>query len=361
MNSNQIEGMALSSSKEASFLQGYILLVDDTPDNLRLLSKILTEQGYEVGKALNGQMALRAVHTATPQLILLDINMPNMDGYEVCKALKSDAQTKDIPIIFISALDDVWDKVKAFKVGGIDYITKPFQSEEVLARVENQLKIQALQKALLGEQQKSEKLLLNILPQAIVEELKENHSSTPTQYESATFLFADIAQFTPNSSLMPPADVVALLNQVFSAFDQLVSLHGVEKIRTIGDSYFVGAGLPIPCQDHAIAIANLALDMQSVITNFHWLNGDPLQLRIGINTGGPVVAAVIGTKKFAYDVWGDAVNIASRMESNGEPGKIQVTTATERRLKHDYELETRGNIEIKGCGKMTTYWLLKHH
>lgn len=361
MNSNQIDSEALSLNLRASFLEGYILLVDDTPDNLRLLSKILTEQGYEVGKALNGQMALRAIKTATPQLILLDINMPNMDGYEVCKAIKDNAQTREIPVIFISALDDVWDKVKAFKVGGIDYITKPFQGEEVLARVENQLKIQALQKALLSEQQKSEKLLLNILPQAIVQELKEKTTSTPTQYESATFLFADIAQFTPNSSLMRAVDVVALLNQVFSAFDELVSLHNVEKIRTIGDSYFVGAGLPIAEPHHAIAIANLALDMQSVITNFHWSNGSPLQLRIGINTGGPVVAAVIGTKKFAYDVWGDAVNIASRMESNGQPGKIQCSESTARELKHQFELEKRGNLEIKGCGKMTTYWLLKHH
>ena len=337
--------------------QGYILLVDDKPDNLRLLSKILMEQGYEVGKALNGDMALRAIKTALPSVILLDINMPNMDGYEVCKRLKEDAQTQQIPVIFISALDDVWDKVKAFKVGGVDYITKPFQGEEVLARVENQLKIQALQKALRKEQQKSEKLLLNILPEAIVEELKENNSSTPMQYEEATFLFADIAKFTPNSSVMPPADVVELLNQVFSAFDELVSKHGVEKIRTIGDSYFVGAGLPVKRKDHVEAIANLALGMQSCIARFHWPNGEPLKLRVGINTGGPVVAAVIGTKKFAYDVWGDAVNIASRMESHSKPGRIQVTAATMALLKDKYEFQERGVIEVKGKGEMLTYWL----
>lgn len=346
MNSNQTEK------------RGTILIVDDLPDNLRLLFTLLMPQGYEVGKALNGQMALKSASSNPPDLILLDINMPNMDGYEVCQRLKADANTKEIPVIFISALDDVWDKVKAFKVGGIDYITKPFQAEEVLARVENQMKIQALQRALRKEQEKSTEILLNILPAAIVEELKHFNSSTPTQYESATFLFADIAKFTPNSSLMPPADVVALLNQVFSGFDQLVSLHGVEKIRTIGDSYFVAAGLPKPRPDHAQAIASLALDMQSVISQFHWSNGNQLKLRIGINTGGPVVAAVIGTKKFAYDVWGDAVNIASRMESNGQPGKILVTHATYSQLKKQYKFASRGAIEIKGKGEMSTYWLI---
>lgn len=345
------------NSNQTDFLQGYILLVDDTPDNLRILSKILTGKGYEVGKALNGQMALRAIQTAHPSLILLDINMPHMDGYEVCKCLKEDAQTSQIPVIFISALDDVWDKVKAFKVGGSDYITKPFQGEEVLARVENQLKIQALQKALWREQQKSEKLLLNILPGAIVQELKENHCSKPMQYDEATFLFADIAKFTPSSSSMPPADVVELLNQVFSAFDELVSKHGVEKIRTIGDSYFVGAGLPRIRKDHAEAIADTALGMQKAIARFQWPNGEPLKLRVGINTGGPVVAAVIGTRKFAYDVWGDAVNLASRMESHSKPGRIQVTAATYEALKDKYEFEERGAIEVKGKGEMITYWL----
>lgn len=338
--------------------RGNILIVDDAPNNLRLLSTILTQQGYEVGKALNGKIALKSVQVSPPDLILLDINMPEMDGYEVCEQLKLDEKTRKIPVIFISALDDVFDKVKAFSVGGVDYITKPFQNEEVFARVKTHLNIQALQNALQKEQEKSERLLLNILPQAIVEELKQHQSSQPTQFEEATFLFADIAKFTPNSSLMPPADVVKLLNQVFSTFDQLVEKHGIEKIRTIGDSYFVGAGLPSKREDHAEVIAQMALDMQKAIANFHWLNGELLKLRIGINTGGPVVAAVIGTQKFAYDVWGDAVNIASRMESHSKPGMIQVSSATYEQLKDKYLFEERGMIKVKGKGEMLTYWLL---
>ncbi|MGQ4646897.1 adenylate/guanylate cyclase domain-containing protein [Lyngbya aestuarii] len=335
-----------------------ILIVDDTPNNLRLLSAILTKRGYEVGKALDGKIALRAAKTAPPDLILLDIKMPEMNGYQVCERLKADDKTREIPVIFISALDDVLDKVKAFRSGGVDYITKPFQGEEVLARVQIHLNLQALQNALRREQKNSERLLLNILPQAIVEELKQKSSATPTQFEEATFLFADIAEFTPQSSLMPPVAVVSLLNQVFSAFDQLAQHHGVEKIRTIGDSYFVAGGLPVVRTDHAQAIAEMALDMQQVITRFHWPTGEPLRLRIGINTGGPVVAAVIGIKKFAYDVWGDTVNLASRMESQGEAGRIQVTEATYKRLQDQYQFEKRGALLVKGRGAMITYWLI---
>lgn len=335
-----------------------ILIVDDTPDNLRLLSTILMKQGYEVGKALNGEMALKSASSAPPDLILLDIRMPQMDGYQVCEKLKVVHKTKEIPVIFISALDDVIDKVKAFTVGGVDYITKPFQDEEVLARVQTHLNIQSLQNALRHEQAKSERLLLNTLPAVIVEELKQKSSVTPNQYEEATFLFADIAGFTPHSTPMLPKDVVDLLNQVFSAFDRLIVQHGVEKIRTIGDSYFVAGGIPVARKDHAEAIAEFALDIQEVITSFQWPNGDPLHLRIGINTGGPVVAAVIGTQKFAYDVWGDAVNIASRMESQGVAGRIHVTQATYERLKDKYKLAERGAIAVKGKGEMITYWLL---
>lgn len=335
-----------------------ILIVDDTPDNLRLLSSILTKQGYEVGKALSGEMALKSASSAPPDLILLDILMPEMNGYEVCEHLKADRKTRDIPVIFISALDDVFDKVKAFSIGGVDYITKPFQDEEVIARVQTHLNIQFLQKALQQEQEKSERLLLNILPETIVQELKQNQRATPMQYNEASFLFSDIVGFAPSSSSMPPTEVVNLLNQVFSTFDQLLEQHGVEKIRTIGDAYFVAAGVPNIRPDHAEAIADMALDMQQAISRFHWPDSESLALRIGINTGGPVVAAVIGTRKFAYDVWGDAVNIACRMENQGIPGRIQVTAATYERLKNKYKFQERGAIAVKGRGEMTTYWLI---
>ncbi len=245
-----------------------ILIVDDTPDNLRLLSAILTTAGYKVRKALNGKIALKTIEATPPDLILLDINMPEINGYEVCQKLKESQKTQPIPVIFISALDDVLDKVKAFAVGGVDYITKPFQGEEVLARVANHLNLRSLQKALQIEQEKSERLLLNILPKTIADQLKEGQNAVAEQFETATFLFADIVGFMPSSSTLPPATVVNLLNQIFSTFDRLTEQYNLEKIRTIGDSYFVAGGLPVRREDHADAMAAMALDMQASIGRF---------------------------------------------------------------------------------------------
>jgi class 3 adenylate cyclase len=206
------------------------------------------------------------------------------------------------------------------------------------------------------EREKAEQLLLNILPAPIAEELKQGNHTIAEGYAEVTVLFADIVGFTSLSSQISPDELVKLLNQVFSTFDALSERYGLEKIKTIGDSYMVAGGLPIPNKDHVEAIANMALDMQRAIAQLCFPPLDALSLRIGIHTG-PVVAGVIGTKKFIYDLWGDTVNIASRMESNGSPGQIQVTEATYELLKDQYFLEKRGVISVKGRGEMTTYWL----
>jgi adenylate cyclase len=483
-----------------------ILVVDDHPANLRLLSVMLEKQGYQVRKALNGQIALDSVEASLPDIVLLDINMPQMSGYEVCSKLKAAERTRDLPVIFLSAASEALNKIHAFEVGGADYITKPFQLEDVLIRVENQLTIQRqkrqlteqntrlqqeirdrqqaeaalrrsearnravlaaipdlmfrvrrdgvyldyfpakgfhepllpeverigrrmidvippemaqrqqqymelvlqtgeievyeqqyevngklfeeevrvvvsgedevlfivrdigdrrrIERALYEAQRKSETLLLNILPKIIADELKKNQDSVDQengaiaeQFSEATILFADIVDFTSQAARTRPTDLVNLLNQIFSTFDQLVEQHGLEKIKTIGDAYMAVGGLPTPRNDHAEAIADLALNMQQAIQHFHRDDGEPFQLRIGINTGA-VVAGVIGIKKFSYDLWGDTVNVASRMETQGEAGKIQVTAETYQRLQHRYQFEKRGAIAVKGKGEMTTYWLL---
>ncbi|HEY9908194.1 MAG TPA: adenylate/guanylate cyclase domain-containing protein [Thermosynechococcaceae cyanobacterium] len=206
------------------------------------------------------------------------------------------------------------------------------------------------------EQEKSDRLLLNILPETIAKQLKEGESSIADGFAEATVLFADLVNFTKLSEKLPPAQLVAMLNEIFSEFDRLTEKHGLEKIKTIGDAYMVVGGLPVPRADHAEAIAEMALDMQSEVTKFHLRRGYDCNIRIGINTG-PVIAGVIGTKKFIYDLWGDTVNIASRMESHGIPGEIQVTEATYDRLKHRYSFESRGLIQVKGKGEMATYLL----
>jgi class 3 adenylate cyclase/HAMP domain-containing protein len=211
------------------------------------------------------------------------------------------------------------------------------------------------------EKERSERLLLNILPEAIANRLKNDPSTIADSFAEVTILFADIVGFTDLSSRISPIALVSVLNQVFSVFDRLADQHGLEKIKTIGDAYMVVGGLPLPRADHADAIANMAIDMLRAIEDFNHkadfpeLSGN-LSMRIGINTGA-VVAGVIGVNKFIYDLWGDTVNIASRMESHGLAGSIQVTEATYARLHQNYDLEERGAIAIKGRGEMRTYWL----
>ncbi|MGB3534868.1 MAG: adenylate/guanylate cyclase domain-containing protein [Microcoleaceae cyanobacterium] len=214
------------------------------------------------------------------------------------------------------------------------------------------------------EKEKSENLLLNILPQPIAEQLKNGERSIASAMEEVTILFADIVGFTPISAKVPPIQLVNLLNHIFSSFDELAEKYGLEKIKTIGDAYMVVGGLPLPKADHAEAIANMALDMQVVMKQFQSQTilsdlpeREKLQIRIGINTGS-VVAGVIGIRKFIYDLWGDAVNIASRMESSGKPGYIQVTETTYELLKDQYQFKPRGMVPVKGRGTMKTYWLL---
>jgi class 3 adenylate cyclase/sensor domain CHASE-containing protein len=207
------------------------------------------------------------------------------------------------------------------------------------------------------EQQKAESLLLNILPEPIADRLKLQENTIADSFAEVTVLFADIVGFTQLSSEIPAAELVHLLNEIFSRFDRLVGKHGLEKIKTIGDCYMVVSGLPVPREDHAEAIAEMALDMQAEIAKFNQEINTSLSMRIGIHTG-PVIAGVIGIKKFIYDLWGDTVNIASRMESHGIPGCIHLSEETYECLKNrDYLLKERGTIDIKGKGRMKTYLL----
>ncbi|ERT05379.1 sensory box protein [Lyngbya aestuarii BL J] len=656
------------NSLSPSAPQKSILVVDDTPINLTLLTRMLTTQGYEVRVAPSGVLALRSVQMSPPDLILLDIMMPEMDGYHFCRILKDQAETQEIPIIFLSALDDASDKVKAFEMGGVDYITKPFQLTEVLARIENHLRLRSLQlqlseqniklqkeinlrqiieqqfreseerwqlalqgnqdgiwewkvetddmflsswfKDVLGyedhhiqfsqawkdaihpddwkqvettlqeylqqiiplysvehrlrcndggykwvltrgqaqwdtdrqpirmigsvrdisepkqreleirlllkvtqaineavdvdsalnlvlatvcqtidwdygevwipshdgnvlecrqtwhisdhnstpfrqyrldltfaldeglpgrvwatgkpevhlyseilpkiglqsgfgvpilaeeqmlavlvfftqtkskpqertlelvkavatqlgsliqrkqaqqelqsQKEQTEKLLLNILPQPIAERLQKKSGIIADYFQDVSVLFADLVGFTDFSSEATPAQILEILNSIFSHFDQLSQHYGLEKIKTIGDAYMVVGGLPLYHPDHLKAIAKMALDMQTNLTLFNQQTGNNFLLRIGIHAG-PVVAGVIGLSKFSYDLWGDTVNVASRMESNGVSGQIQVTSEVYERLKEQFVFALRGSIPIKGKGEMTTYFLIGEH
>ncbi|MBF2034757.1 MAG: PAS domain S-box protein [Leptolyngbyaceae cyanobacterium T60_A2020_046] len=213
-----------------------------------------------------------------------------------------------------------------------------------------------IEEALRVEQERSERLLLNILPVSIAEQLKQDAKSVAYRFDEATILFADIVNFTQLSGAMQPTELVDLLNEIFSTFDHLAERHRLEKIKTIGDAYMVVGGIPNPIPNHTEAIAEMALDMQAAIAQFKRQDQSPFSLRIGIDTG-PVVAGVIGIRKFSYDLWGDAVNVASRMESQGIGDCIQVTETVYHLLQARYVFEERGMIEVKGKGQMKTYWL----
>ena len=476
---------------------GQILIVDDTSDSLEFLSHLLSSKGYGVLTATNGAAALSLAAIGSPDLILLDICMPSMDGYSVSLKLKANTETSEIPIIFLSVLEQVEAKLKAFAVGGVDYMTKPFQVAELLVRIETHLTIRRLRQELqrqnarlqqeidqherteekyrsifenclegifqlspdgrylsanpalariygydsvaeltaavdvrrnlyvrLGRRAEldvylnrygevsacesqiyckdgskiwiaetiravkgadgkllyyegtvqditerrqaeaelrhhrleSEQLLASILPQSIAQQLKRKPDTIADSFSNVTVLFADLVNFTAFSTRVSPSELVQLLNQIFSAFDQLAEQFELEKIKTIGDEYMVAGGLPKPRPNHLEAMAEMALAMQQVVQQFRSDLGEPFQLRIGIHSG-PVVAGVIGKKKLTYDLWGETVNLASRLQTQGVAGQIQVSAAVYEGLRHHYHLEPRGALLIKGFGELMTYWL----
>lgn len=210
------------------------------------------------------------------------------------------------------------------------------------------------------ERAKSERLLANVLPEMVAHRLKDEPTTIADSFESATVLFADIVDFTQLAATLSSEELVTLLNAIFSTFDALAEKHGLEKIKTIGDAYMAVAGVPKPDTHHAQSAARMALELRTVITGFKRENGEPLCLRIGLHSG-PVIAGVIGTKKFIYDLWGDTVNTASRMESHGIPGQIQVTEATQMLLGTEFMFSPPREIEVKGKGQMLVYSLLGPH
>jgi class 3 adenylate cyclase len=275
--------------------------------------------------------------------------MPEMDGFETCRRLKEAAATRDIPVIFLTARTETADIVRGFEIGAVDYVAKPFQARELLARVNTHVTMDRLHR-------ENERLLLSILPASIAARLKAGEGGVADHFPDASVLFADIVDFTTLSGGLSPGPLVSLLDDLFTRFDELAREYRVEKIKTIGDCYMAVCGVPDPRPDHPVALANMALGMIDRLADFNQARGTHLRVRIGLNTG-PVVAGVIGRSKFIYDLWGDTVNTASRMESTGAPGRVQVTDQMQRALADQFEFEDRGEIEIKGKGRLHT-WLI---
>jgi adenylate cyclase len=380
------------------FLNAKILIVDDLDANVQLLARALRSAGYLSIDTTTDPQQVCDMHSSNRyDLILLDLQMPGKDGFQVMEGLKEIEPDGYLPVLVVTAQPA--HKLRALQAGAKDFVSKPIDLVEVKARVHNMLEVRLLHTRLrkhavvlqqtlhevekshelirsqseevkrlydrmLVEQKLSDRLLLNVLPGPIADRLKGRREDLTggfpdviaDSFSDVTVLFADIVGFSRFSHRVSPERLVDLLNEIFSDYDTLADTHGLEKIKSIGDAYMAAAGLPIPVDDHALRAGNMALDMLDAVARFNERSGYDLQIRIGLNSG-PVVAGVIGRRKFIYDLWGATVNAASRMESHGLAGRIQISEATRTRLGTSFLLEDRGMLEVKDMGQQQTWFL----
>jgi adenylate cyclase len=346
-----------------NLLSGRILVVDDTDANRDLLSRRLRRQGHAVDTADGGRSALEAIAKSEFDLILLDLMMPDVNGLQILTWLKANPAVEHIPVIMISALDEIDSIVRCIEAGAEDYVAKPFDPVLLGARIEASLERKRLRDReraftdeLRAEKGKTEALLLNILPGTIVSRIRKGEIAIADRFPDATILFADLVGFTNLAGRHSPGRIVDLLNSLFSSFDRLAKRLKVEKIKTIGDAYMAAGGVPEGSSGHALSVSEMALGMIDAVRETGKRFDETLEVRIGIHSG-EVVAGLIGQHRSIYDVWGDTVNIASRLESSGLPNRVQISESTYQRVKDGFHCELRGPVELKGKGTMLTYFL----
>lgn len=322
------------------------MIVDDEVPNRLLLRDPLEHHGYEVSEAASGVDALALIAQHPPDAVLLDVMMPRMDGFQLCRRLKMDLHTAHIPVLLVTALADRKERLQGMKAGANDFLIKPVDLQDLVLRVGNAVYAKTLYDQLHAEREKSDRLLFDTLPQAIAERIKLGELNIADSHSDITVLVSDLAGFSDLAAGISPHKAVSLLNEIFTGFDGLAQKHGLEKIKTMGDAYLAAAGLPIARVDHAAAAADTAIGMRTVINQVNRDNQTSLRLRIGINTG-PVIAGVIGRPRFAYDLWGDTVNIACRLEALATPDTILVGPTTAEVLKNSYRLSSPRQVALK--------------
>jgi adenylate cyclase len=331
-----------------------ILIVDDNEDNRYTLQLLLETDGHSrLACAANGAEAIAAFKEQKFNLVLLDMMMPGLNGDEVLRILKSDPNTRDVPVVMISADNDIEKVSKCIELGADDYLPKPFNTSLLRARISAALRrasLRAMETQYLAqiekEKQYSQSLLKNVLPAEIASRLQSGATRVADQFESATVLFADIVGFGKITAQMRAYETVGCLNQLFSEFDRLLGSSGVEKIKTIGDNYMVVAGVPQARPDHARIATDIGLRMVKVSQRMRAQLPVPLPIRVGLHSG-PVMAGIIGTHRFAYDVWGDTVNIASRVENASEADRVLVSATTAKLLGANFRLDGPREVQTK--------------
>ncbi len=352
-----------ASSSVLANKKARLLVVDDDSTNRLVLKGALTAQGYDVVVAEDGLRALMIMRKDKAiDLVMLDVMMPEMNGMEVLRFMKGESELNHIPVVMISAVDDSDQIAICLELGAEDYLSKPFNPAILKARVSSSLsrkRWRDFERSYLGKvvegEAKSDQLISSLLPRDIANRLKAGEQHIADSYPQATVVFLDLVGFTSWTRDKSPDDVVEMLNSIFSDLDKLVAENSVEKIKTIGDAYMVVSGVRDPMEDdisQTKSAAYFALEARDLIIK----SGLGLNARIGMNTG-PLVAGVIGSDKPVYDVWGDTVNVASRLESHGEAGRIQIGESTFECIKDSFECTERGIVELKNRGSIKTYWL----
>ena len=362
-----------------------ILLIDDDFLTREVITEILLTENYKITSAVNGKEGLEKFSTEGPfQLVITDLNMPVMNGMELLIQVRK--LNDDQPVIILTGNSEVQVAMEAINKGANDYLLKDeniastityslnrvFEKQRLIAQnkklmedilQKNQALAVATEIAEI-ERKKADQLLLNMLPRKVAEELKEFGQVKPLNYESVTVMFADLVGFTKFAWKMQPQELVTKLNYIFEAFDNITAKGKIEKLKTIGDSYMCASGLPDVNKTHSIDICLAALKfqqaMEEVKVRLSGQGNEEWKLRIGVHTGS-VTAGVIGKTKSAYDMWGDSVNVASRMESACEAGRVNISAATYELVKDFFICESRGELEIKNRGKMDMYFLNKIH
>ena len=340
---------------------GRLLVVDDNEVNRDMLSRRLEREGYSVDVASNGREALEKLESEDFDLVLLDIVMPELDGFAVLQRIRANPRWKEVAVIMISALDEIKSVVRCIEMGAEDYLPKPFDPVLLRARIgaimdrkrmrdEEHMRMAQVETALReAEKQKqaAESMLRNILPAKVAAELQSRGTVAPMYFEDVTIGFTDFVGFTLSTEKLAAEEIVGLLHDYFTAFDRISSRYGLEKLKTIGDSYMFVSGMPDRKPSHPVDAVLAALEMVETVRsmarpaeNIDW------QIRIGLHTG-PVIAGVVGIHKFAFDIWGDSVNFSSRMESSGASNRVNLSERTYARVKDFIRCTPRGRVKTK--------------
>ncbi len=358
--SQRVWSAASGSARDGVDDASQILVVDDTLINRKLLNEFLQKKGHSVTLSSGGRDAIARLKERRFDLVLLDLMMPDVDGYEVLSWIRADHEDPDLPVVMVSALDDIDNVARCVEAGADDYLPKPISPALLHARVEACLEKQRrnrrerhYRQRLEDVSARADRLLRVLLPDPIVEEYIENNTIRPRRRDEVAVMFVDVVGFTAYCDRHPPEEVLTRLQRMVSEFERLARRHGVQKLKTIGDSFMAAAGLLQPAENPALRCVNLGRD---IIAAMHELAPD-WSVRIGVHVG-PVIAGIVGTRHFQFDIWGDTVNTAQRVEHHGVPGAICVSDPAWRRISAHFDGERRG-AQAKGKGELVSWRVVK--